>query len=296
MAKGVVQKEAVNKVYVVPHRSVFPDPDQPRKHFDLQELTSLAECIKKGEQLYPILVRHHHQKKGCYMIIDGERRWRAHGIIKQETIEVIIKDMPPEDILEVSVIANFGRADMTEIETSVALQKLKKQKGYSDVQMAQRVGRSVAWVGNMLKYSRLHPTIQNQLTKRVISPAVALSIANYPLQDQLRVLSELRKSGDLQKGVTASRVHRRVLEAAERAGVRRERNSRGKEAYQSEELLVRSIERKAQDLTAEINDLLGRDEKKLDVVNGVSLDTAYDSLILLARQLPKAVGVIDKSR
>ncbi|MGM9526107.1 MAG: ParB/RepB/Spo0J family partition protein, partial [Peptococcaceae bacterium] len=107
---------------------IFPNPDQPRKSFDEDKLTDLAESIKEHGVLQPIIVAPRGEK---YMIIAGERRYRASGRAGLKTIPALIRELDDEKIMELALIENVQRDDLTPIEEARAYEILQTKFGYT---------------------------------------------------------------------------------------------------------------------------------------------------------------------
>lgn len=145
----------------IPITAIAPNPQQPRKFFEPAALNELAASIKEhGGVLVPLIVTPN-GSPDSFILIDGERRWRAAGLVGLDKIEVIIRPKADDGhMLEQALITNFHRADLNPIEEGKAYQQMKDLLGISAEAVAKRVGRSSVRVYSALKLLRLEPEIQ----------------------------------------------------------------------------------------------------------------------------------------
>jgi ParB family chromosome partitioning protein len=124
---------------------IYPNPNQPRKVFDKDALEELASSIKKHGVIMPIIVN----KEGDrYMIIAGERRWRASSLAGLKTVPVIVKRYTERQIKEISLIENLQREDLNPIEAANAMKALMNDYGLTQEEVADRIGKSRSAVAN----------------------------------------------------------------------------------------------------------------------------------------------------
>ncbi len=131
---------------------VIRDESQPRKSFDEEALQELADSIKEHGVLQPIVVTKEGSK---YQIVAGERRWRASKLAGLETIPVIIRTLDDQNKLEMMIIENAQREDLTPIELATAYAKLKEQFNLTNTEISQRVGKSPSSVVNTMRLLKL---------------------------------------------------------------------------------------------------------------------------------------------
>lgn len=131
---------------------VIRDESQPRKSFDEEALQELADSIKEHGVLQPIVVTKEGSK---YQIVAGERRWRASKLAGLETIPVIIRTLDNQNKLEMMIIENAQREDLTPIELATAYAKLKEQFNLTNTEISQRVGKSPSSVVNTMRLLKL---------------------------------------------------------------------------------------------------------------------------------------------
>ena len=137
------------KVLNLDINSIFPNENQPRKIFDEAPLLELSNSIKTHGVIQPIIVSK--QPDGRYMIIAGERRWRASILAQKNTIPAIVKDYTEKQIAEVSLIENLQREDLNPIEAARAMKKLMEEYHFTQEQIADKIGKSRPVVANLMR-------------------------------------------------------------------------------------------------------------------------------------------------
>lgn len=139
---------------------IIRDESQPRKNFDKEALQELADSIKEHGVLQPIVVTKEGNK---YQIVAGERRWRASKLAGLETIPVIIRTIDDQHRLEMMIIENAQREDLTPIELATAYAKLKEQFNLSNSEISQRVGKSPSSVVNTMRLLKLPDDVKQAM-------------------------------------------------------------------------------------------------------------------------------------
>lgn len=138
-----------NRLIEVKLVDIEPNKDQPRKAFNQEALTELADSIREHGLLQPIIVKP--LTNGTYRIIAGERRWRASRIAGLETVPVIIKDFGEQQTMEVALIENLQRQDLNPIEEALGYRTLMETYNMKQEEVAARVGKSRSAVANALR-------------------------------------------------------------------------------------------------------------------------------------------------
>lgn len=151
----------------LPIEKIYPSSLQPRKYFNDTKITELASSIKERGLLQPILVRE--GDAGNYEIIAGERRWRASQIAKIHEIPVVVKNLSDTEVLEVALIENLQRSDLTPIEEAEGFKKLIDQFGHSQNDIANLVSKSRSHIANLLRLLNLPSQIKKYLEDGKIS-------------------------------------------------------------------------------------------------------------------------------
>jgi len=145
---------------------VKPNPFQPRTKFDDQTIDELAQSIKETGIVQPIVVT---PEEDHYMIIVGERRWRAAQKAGLRKVPVLIRNIPKEKQLEISLIENIHREELNALEIAQAYQRLIDDHGYAQHELADKVGKDRTSVTNYLRLLKLPTEIQDRLTNGEIS-------------------------------------------------------------------------------------------------------------------------------
>lgn len=175
----------------VPVGRIHPNPGQPRKHFDLASLRSLAVTMEKGGQAVPILVRPHRKIAGHYEIVAGERRWRAVRDFcgRLRTLKAIVLAEPDDaKAFRISFVENEHREDLHPLERAEAMKRLLED-GATQVQIAEMVGRSATYVSQHLALLTLHPDAKRLLAptipeRRRLTFTAAVTISRAPREKQ----------------------------------------------------------------------------------------------------------------
>lgn len=155
---------------------IVADPNQPRRHFDEMAITELAESIREHGILQPIVVTPHGEG---YMIVAGERRYRAATIAGLDKIPALVRTLTNQHKLELSLIENLQRRDLNVLETATAYLKLRDQFNLTLDQIGQRVGgKSVAAISNTLRLLRLPESVRTALAEGKIREGQARPLIN----------------------------------------------------------------------------------------------------------------------
>lgn len=170
------QDEHVSDLRHIKLSEIIADPDQPRRSFDEVSLAELAESIRAHGVLQPIVVTPH---KGGYMIVAGERRYRAALQIGLDKIPALVRTLSAQHKLELSLIENLQRRDLNPLETATAYLKLRDQFNLTLDQIGQRVGgKSVAAISNTLRLLRLPQSVRAAVAEGKLSEGQARPLIN----------------------------------------------------------------------------------------------------------------------
>ena len=180
---------------------VEPNPDQPRKNFAEDELEELADSIKKIGIFQPILVQ---DKGDHYMIVAGERRWRAALKAGLKEVPVIIKNYTEEEIVIISLLENIQRVDLNPIEEAQTYKKLIDTYKYKQDEVAEKVSKSRTAVTNSMRLLKLSEEVQQLLIENLISSGHAralLAVEDKTVQYDLaqRVMDEKLSVREIEK-------------------------------------------------------------------------------------------------
>ncbi len=170
--------------------SIFANPNQPRKVFDETALKELAQSIAKHGVIMPIIVN----KSGDrYMIIAGERRFRASKIAGLSKVPVIVKQYNERQIKEISLIENLQREDLNPIEAANAMKSLMNDYGLTQEDLAERIGKSRPAIANTLRLLSLSPEVMKMVESGTLSAGHARAIISLPQIDQLKIANSAVK-------------------------------------------------------------------------------------------------------
>ena len=170
----------------IPISQIDPNVNQPRKTFDEVALSELANSIRIHGVISPIILVT--QPNGRYMIIAGERRWRASKKAGLLTIPAIVRNYTPQQVKEISLIENLQREDLNPIETAIAIKQLMDEYHYTQEQVADRIGKSRPAVANTLRLLHLSASVVDLVANGKLSPGHArcLVVVENP-DDQLKL-------------------------------------------------------------------------------------------------------------
>ena len=165
-------------VSTLPLREIEPDKDQPRKDFDEQALSELADSIARHGLLQPIAVRA--AAGGAYKIIAGERRWRAARLAGLSEVPVVIKDVTDTEAMELALIENLQREDLDPVEEAMGYRQLMDRCELPQEQAAQKLGKSRSAVANSLRLLNLPDDVLAFLKEGKLSTGHAKVLLGLP--------------------------------------------------------------------------------------------------------------------
>lgn len=179
-----------SKVTEIRLDEIRPNPYQPRKVFDEQALQELADSIQKSGVFQPIIVR----KSSVlgYEIIAGERRFRASKLAKKETIPAIVKEFNEEQMMEIAVLENLQREDLTPLEEAQAYSTLMERLNLTQVQVSERLGKSRPYIANYLRLLGLPNEVKQMLQNGELSMGQARTLL--ALKDKDKVVDVAKKT------------------------------------------------------------------------------------------------------
>ena len=155
---------------------IRPSSQQPRKHFDETELNELATSIQENGVLQPILVRPDPVNSGGYEIVAGERRWRAAQIAQCHEVPVVIRTLKDREALEISLIENIQRHDLSAIEEARGYRHLTEEFGETQDGIARQVGKSRSHVANAIRLLKLPKRVQQWLEEGALQAGHARAL------------------------------------------------------------------------------------------------------------------------
>ncbi|MDD6326977.1 MAG: ParB/RepB/Spo0J family partition protein [Eubacteriales bacterium] len=176
-------KEVIKKVeQTLNINRIEPNKNQPRKHFDEDALSELADSIKQFGIIEPLVVV---KRKGFYELIAGERRWRAARLAGLKEVPVVIKDYSDQEVVEIALIENIQREDLNPIEEAHAYERLIQEFHLKQDEVAERVSKSRTAITNALRLLKLTEPVQQMLIDDMLSTGhvrALISIENPDLQ------------------------------------------------------------------------------------------------------------------
>jgi len=171
----------------IPIDSIDPNPLQPRRTFQSERLSELAQSIRANGIIQPLVVRKSGQR---YQLVAGERRWRAAKMAGCQTVPAVVRNVPDERLLEITLIENIQREDLNPIETANAFSQLGRELLLSPDQIGQRTGKDRSTIINFLRLLQLPADVQQLVAERRLSAGHARSLCALPNVDLQREVAE----------------------------------------------------------------------------------------------------------
>ncbi|MGC1177155.1 MAG: ParB/RepB/Spo0J family partition protein, partial [Candidatus Saccharimonadales bacterium] len=163
-----------DRVEKIPVDQLRPNPHQPRKHFDQTALSELAASIKRYGVVQPLVVTP--VKDGKYTLVAGERRWRASQLAGLRTVPAIVRERQELEQLELALIENVQRVDLSPLEQAVSIERLHQQFSLPYDQIAQRLGKATSTVNNTVRLLQLPEAAREALAAGKITEGHARAI------------------------------------------------------------------------------------------------------------------------
>jgi ParB family transcriptional regulator, chromosome partitioning protein len=176
MIENAPSKGVIDGVRSVPIEQVRPNPDQPRRHFDRSALEDLAGSIREKGVLQPLLVR---DRGDFFEIVAGERRWRAAQMAMLHSVPVLVRDYSDTEVLEVAIIENIQRAELTPVEEAVAFRQLIDRFGHTQEKLADTLGKSRSYIANAMRLLSLPDDVVGMLSTGALSSGHARALVGY---------------------------------------------------------------------------------------------------------------------
>jgi ParB family chromosome partitioning protein len=171
----------------VPIDSIDPNPLQPRRVFNSERLSELAQSIRTNGIIQPLVVR----KVGDrYQLVVGERRWRAAKLARVEQVPVVVRDIPDDRLLEITLVENIQREDLNPIEAAHAFARLGTELLLSPEQIGLRTGKDRTTITNLLRLLQLPADLQQLVAERRLSAGHARCLLGLPSVDLQREVAE----------------------------------------------------------------------------------------------------------
>jgi len=176
----------------IPVARITPNPFQPRKHFDATAMDDLKSSIAEYGVLVPIIVRRRGEN---FELVAGERRWRACAGLQRPTIPAIVRESDDRDSLEVAIIENLQRENLNPIEESAGFASLMDEYGFTQEDLAQRLGRSRPAIANALRLLALPDAIKAMLVDGRLTAGHGRALLAAPAHDRLRLAERAAREG-----------------------------------------------------------------------------------------------------
>ena len=170
--------ESDTRIETLPLREIEPDPGQPRKTFDDETLAELSASIAEHGLLQPIAVRP--KPSGGYLIVAGERRWRASRMAGLTEVPVIVKDVTDEQSMELALVENLQREDLDPVEEAAGIRELMTRCDLTQEQAARKLGKSRSALANSLRLLSLPETVLELLKSGFITIGHAKVVLGLP--------------------------------------------------------------------------------------------------------------------
>ncbi|HRJ60395.1 MAG TPA: ParB/RepB/Spo0J family partition protein [Azospirillaceae bacterium] len=194
----------------VPIELVRPGRYQPRRNFDPEEMESLIASVREKGILQPLLVRRDPEIAGEYELVAGERRWRAAQAAGLHEVPVVVRDLADRDALEIALIENVQRQDLTPLEEAEGYRRLMEEFQHTQEDLARSVGKSRSHVANMMRLLALPDTVKELMDRGDLTAGHARALltaenAEYLAEEVVRRGLNVRQTEDLARGEKAKR-------------------------------------------------------------------------------------------
>ncbi len=231
-SEGLMDGETTSNILI---EDVVPNPHQPRKTFDIEQLQELSDSISEHGVITPIIVV---LEDGKYVLIAGERRLRASKMAGLEVIPAIIRDYTNSQMMEIALLENLQREDLTPIEVAFSYKNLIDELSLTQEELAKRVGKSRSSVTNMLGLTELPNTVQDMVNKGIVSMGHARVLSK--LKDEAKVM-------ELAKRIQNEKLTVRDIEVLSKMETKKVETKRKKDSFDYSmytDVLVKSLDAK----------------------------------------------------
>jgi ParB family chromosome partitioning protein len=200
-------------LFLVGIEEVHPGGHQPRKVFDDERLTELAESIRSQGIIQPLVVRKSPSGEG-YELIAGERRWRAAQRAGLHEVPVVVREVAEREAFEMALVENLQRADLNPIEEAEGYQRLFAEFGYTQEALADRVGKDRSTIANALRLLKLPPSVRELVVSGRLAMGHARALLGLESDAAIDKLARLTVARDLSVRQVEALVRRERQEAA----------------------------------------------------------------------------------
>lgn len=209
VATGAAPSVASMAAREVPIERVHPNLRQPRQHYDEAALQALTDSITAQGILQPLVVRPHPERPGDFELVAGERRWRAAQRARLTQVPVVVKELDDRTVLELALVENLQREDLTALEEADAYQRLMSDFGHNQETIAKAIGKSRSHVANTVRLLALPPAVKQLMVDGRLTAGHARALLT--ASDPVALAQEA-----VAKALTVRDVERRAQEAAKR--------------------------------------------------------------------------------
>ena len=213
--KVSVKATPMNRMDEIAISQIIPNPTQPRTKFDDEALQELADSIRQLGVIQPITVKK--ADDGKYIIISGERRWRASQMVGLESLPAYIREADDENLHAMALVENIQRQDLNAIEIALGMQRLIEECGLTQEAMADKVGKKRSTVSNYMRLLNLPDEVQLALKEGLITMGHAKAIAGIDADKQLWALKKCIK-----KAMSVRQAEEMARKLAEMGGAKAE--------------------------------------------------------------------------
>jgi ParB family chromosome partitioning protein len=209
--------------FLAPVEEIHPSPNQPRKRFADAELEELAQSIRAHGIIQPLIVRA--RAGGGFILIAGERRWRAAQRAQLLEVPVVVQDVSSRDSFERALVENLQRSDLNPIEEAEAYQRLVGEHGYTQEKVAERVGKERSTVANSLRLLKLPAAVRERVEEGALSMGHARALLGLESVSEIEVVSRQVVSKGLSVRATEALVRHRLAGARAKPAAKPARKS-----------------------------------------------------------------------
>jgi len=179
--------ETAGASLTIPIDAIDANPVQPRRTFESERLNELAQSIRANGIIQPLLVR---RNGGRFQLVAGERRWRAAKLAGVTQIPAVIRDIPDDHLLEITLVENIQREDLNPIETATALSRMGSELNLTAEEIGRRTGKDRTTIINFIRLLQLPADLQQLLAERRLSAGHARSLLSLPTPELQRQVAE----------------------------------------------------------------------------------------------------------
>ncbi|HEY2017512.1 MAG TPA: ParB/RepB/Spo0J family partition protein [Bryobacteraceae bacterium] len=188
----VQEPEHVEADLTLPIDAIDPNPLQPRRVFQTERLSELAQSIRTNGIIQPLVVRKLGER---YQLVAGERRWRAAKLAEIQHVPVVVREIPDDRLLEITLIENIQREDLNPIETAMALSRMGTELDLNPDEIGRRTGKDRTTIVNFTRLLQLPADLQQLIAERRLSAGHGRCLLSLPSADHQREVAEKAVTG-----------------------------------------------------------------------------------------------------